>query len=103
MPYGPAVQRTPPPRVRWLIGRSVGTRWLSRPQPIIILGMARRPRGLYRSPGWAYVTDGVETFDVRESDYRAEGYKPDYDGLPSKQDYDAAVAARMTAEKDGNA
>jgi hypothetical protein len=49
------------------------------------------------------VTDGLETFDVRESDYRAKGYKPDYDRLPSKQDYDTDVAARMTAEKDGNA
>ena len=77
--------------------------WYSQPRPIIILGMTKRPRGLYRSPGWAYVTDVVETFDVRESDYRAEGYKPDYDGLPSKQDYDTAVAARMTAEKDGDA
>jgi len=36
--------------------------------------MTQRPRSLYRSPGWAYVTDGVEAFDVRESDYRAKGY-----------------------------
>ena len=65
--------------------------------------MAKRPRGLYRSPGRAYVTDGLEAFDIRESDYRARGYKPDYDRLPSRQDYDTDVAARMTAEKDGNA
>ena len=79
------------------------TRWLKRPQPIIILGMARQLRGLYRFPGGAYVTDGVEAFDVREMDYRAKGYKPKYNGLPSKLDYDTDVAARMTAEKDGNA
>jgi hypothetical protein len=29
--------------------------------------------------------------------------KPDYDRLPSKEDYDTDVAARMTVEKDGNA
>jgi len=65
--------------------------------------MAKRPRGLYRTPGWAYVTDGTMTFDITESDYRRSAYKPDYDGLPSKQDYDAAVAARRAGEKDGNA
>jgi hypothetical protein len=43
------------------------------------------------------------TFDITESDYRRSAYKPDYDGLPSKQDYDAAVEARRAGEKDGNA
>ncbi len=58
-------------------------------------GMAEgRPRGLYRTAGWAYVTDGVDGFDILESDYRRNGYPPDYDSLPLKQDYDAAEAAR---------
>ena len=62
-----------------------------------------RPRGLYRTPGWAYVTDSIMTFDITESDYRRSAYKPDYDALPSKRDYDAAVEARRAGEKDGNA
>jgi hypothetical protein len=43
------------------------------------------------------------TFDITESDYRRGGYKPDYERLPSKRDYDAAVAARRAAQKDSNA
>jgi len=65
--------------------------------------MEQRPHGLYRTPGWAYVTDGTMTFDILERDYRRSGYKPDYDSLPFKQDYDAAVAARRAGEKDGDA
>ncbi len=63
--------------------------------------MAKKPRGLYRTSGWAYVTDGTDAFDILESDYRRNGYQPDYDSLPAKEDYDATVAARTTAEKDG--
>jgi hypothetical protein len=33
-------------------------------------------------------------FDILESDYRRGGHRPDYDSLPSKQDYDAAEAVR---------
>jgi hypothetical protein len=65
--------------------------------------MAKQPRGLFRTPGWAYVTDGTMTFDITESDYPRSGYKPDYERLPSKHDYDAAVAARRAGEKDSNA
>ena len=61
--------------------------------------MGKRPRGLYRTPGWAYVTDGIMTFDITESDYRRSAYKPDYDGLPSKHDYDAAVEAEGPERK----
>lgn len=62
--------------------------------PVNSRGMAERPRGVYRTTGWAYVTDGTTAFDILESDYRRNGYWPDYDSLPSKQDYDAAEAAR---------
>jgi len=40
--------------------------------------MAKVVRGLYRIPGWAYITDGTMTFDIRELDYRAKGHKRDY-------------------------
>jgi hypothetical protein len=64
--------------------------------------MAKVVRGLYRIPGWAYITDGTMTFDIRELDYRAKGHKPDYNKLPSKLDYDAAEAARKAAGKTKN-
>jgi hypothetical protein len=47
-------------------------------------------RGLYRVPGWAYATDGVIAFDMREELYRANGCQPDYDDLPTKRTYEAA-------------
>jgi hypothetical protein len=56
--------------------------------------MTKVLRGLYRVPGWAYVTDGLMTFDIREKDYRLSGCAPEYHELPSKQDYDAAEAER---------
>jgi len=55
--------------------------------------MAEAPHGLYRSPGWAYITDGTLAFDITEAHYRKRGYQPPYDNLPSKQQYDAANAA----------
>ena len=61
--------------------------------------MVKVVRGLYRTPDWAYITDGIMAFDIREIDYRAKGYRPDYNRLPSKQDYDAAEAARRAGEK----
>ncbi len=63
--------------------------------------MAERPCGLYRTTGWAYVTDGIMAFDILESDYRRDGHKPDYDSLPLKPDYDAAEAARKASKKAG--
>lgn len=41
-------------------------------------------RGLYRTPGFAFVTDNTMTFDIPEAEYRECGYTPDYDSLPSK-------------------
>ena len=61
--------------------------------------MAERPRGLYRTAGWAYVTDGTMALDILERDYRTNGYRPNYDELPLKHDYDAAEAARKAGEK----
>jgi len=60
-------------------------------------GMAKTLRGLYRGFGWAYVTDGVMTFDMREQDYRLKGCAPEYNRLPSKMDYDAAEAERKAS------
>jgi len=51
-------------------------------------------RGLYRVPGWAYATDGVIAFDMREELYRANGRKPDYDNLPTKAAFEAAQKKR---------
>jgi hypothetical protein len=66
--------------------------------------MAKVVRGLYRFPGWAYITDGIMTFDIREDDYRAKGYEPDYNKLPSKSDYDMVEAVRKApgAKKGGS-
>ena len=47
--------------------------------------------------GWAYVTDGMMTFDMREQDYRLKGCVPEYNKLPSKLDYDAAEAERKAS------
>ncbi len=54
--------------------------------------MAKIARGLYRTPGWAYVTDDTIGMDVPEGTYRQKGYHPDYDSLPSKEEYDADKA-----------
>jgi len=37
--------------------------------------------------------------DILERDYRTNGYRPNYDELPLKHDYDAAEAARKADEK----
>jgi hypothetical protein len=51
--------------------------------------MAKTPRGLYRTPNWAFVSDGKLIFDMPESRYRDRGYEPPYDQLPSKKEYEA--------------
>jgi hypothetical protein len=51
--------------------------------------MAKKLRGLYCGPGWAYVSDGNFIFDMPESRYRDRGYEPPYDQLPSKNEYEA--------------
>jgi hypothetical protein len=54
--------------------------------------MAKVAHGLYRVPGWAYVTGGTIAFDISETDYRAGGYAPVYEEIPTKEDYDASQA-----------
>ena len=54
--------------------------------------MAKTARGLYRTPWWAYVTDGTIGMDVPEARYRQNGYQPDYDDLPTREAYEAAKA-----------
>jgi hypothetical protein len=54
--------------------------------------MTEVTHGLYRVPGWAYVTDGTIAFDISETDYRAGGYTPVYEEIPPKEDYDAGQA-----------
>jgi hypothetical protein len=49
--------------------------------------MLKAFRGLYREVAWAYVTNGIMSFQVREADYRAFGYEPAYEQLPWKEDY----------------
>jgi hypothetical protein len=50
--------------------------------------MAKTLRGLYRAPGWAFVSDGTFIFDMPEARYRDRGYEPHYDQLPSKREYE---------------
>jgi len=54
--------------------------------------MAKTARGLYRTPWWAYVTDGTIGMDVPEARCRQNGYQPDYDDLPTREAYEAAKA-----------
>jgi hypothetical protein len=61
-------------------------------EPTIIADMEKELRGLYRTVACAYVTNGTMSFQVREADYRAFGYEPDYDNLPWKDDYLAGNA-----------
>jgi hypothetical protein len=49
--------------------------------------MSMEVRGLYRTPGWAFVTDDRIAFDVPEGEYRANAYTPEYDKLPTKEAY----------------
>jgi len=44
-------------------------------------------RGLYRTTAWAYVSNGLMSFQVIKMDYQRFGYQPDYDQLPWKEDY----------------
>jgi hypothetical protein len=58
--------------------------------------MGKEPRGLYWTRGVgglsnaAHVTDGTLSFDIPEARYRHNGYKPSFDDLPWKEDYDPA-------------
>jgi hypothetical protein len=61
--------------------------------------MAKTRRGLYRTPGWAYVSDGSFIFDVPESRYRDRGYEPSYDQLPTKKEYQALKGNKEAGSK----
>lgn len=53
-------------------------------------------RGLYRTTAWAYVSNGLMSFQVVKMDYQRFGYQPDYDQLPWKEDYLATGLRRRT-------
>jgi len=44
-------------------------------------------RGLYRTTGFAYVTNDRMAFIIPEKAYRAHSYSPDFDELPTKDAY----------------
>jgi hypothetical protein len=69
---------------------------LARAAELVIAGMIKAFRGIYRTTAWAYVTNGTMAFQVPEADYRAFGYEPDYNKLPWKESYDAAENRRRT-------
>ena len=49
------------------------------------------PVGLFREEGWVQVDYGTgTTIPVPRSKYEANGYKPDFDKLPSEAEYWAA-------------
>jgi hypothetical protein len=54
-------------------------------------------RGLYRTITGAYATNGMMAFHVSEANYRAFGYEPDFDSLPLKESYNAAMVIRAGA------
>jgi hypothetical protein len=59
--------------------------------------LPKAARGLYRTPGWARVTDEALEFDIPEGRYRVAGYLPDYDELPTKEAFGAANKAAPSA------
>jgi hypothetical protein len=57
--------------------------------------MTTEVRGLYRTPGAAFITDNSTAFDIPEEEYRASVYTPAYDDLPTKDAYRAIQGQRM--------
>jgi hypothetical protein len=55
--------------------------------------LPKAAHGLYRTPGWARITDDELEFDIPEGRYRVAGYLPDYEELPTKETYGAANKA----------
>lgn len=57
--------------------------------------MAKRPQGQYRTepvgdrPPMAYVIDGSIASFVNEEAYRAKGYEPAFETLPTEDEYHA--------------
>lgn len=62
---------------------------------IILKDMEEKLRGLYRTVPWAYVSNGLMSFQVNEADYQKLGYQPDYDDLPWREDFLAANSIRL--------
>jgi hypothetical protein len=55
--------------------------------------------GLYRVGSSAQVSYGstfASTASMPKKDYQKKGYKPDFDDLPSKEEYDAAAKRAKT-------
>lgn len=56
---------------------------------------SKRPQGRYRTlptasrPPMAYVVDGGTASFIAEETYRSKRFEPDFDTLPTEQEYDA--------------
>ena len=61
--------------------------------------MTKTPKGLYQTPAVgsreaeAYVTDGTIGSFVPKSTYRMRNYQPEFDTLPSEDEYRAPASA----------
>lgn len=73
-----------------MVGVSVGFDVVDAVSGLHYCDMVKKLRGLYRIPGWAYVTDEAVEFDLSEARYRQRHYEPAYDKLPTKEAYDDA-------------
>ena len=61
------------------------------------------PVGLFREEGWVQVDYGTgTTIPVPRSKYEANGYKPDFDKLPSEAEYWAAEKKKEDDAKGPN-
>jgi len=61
------------------------------------------PVGLFREEGWVQVDYGTgTTIPVPRSKYEANGYKPDFDKLPSGAEYWAAEEKKKDDAKGPN-
>jgi hypothetical protein len=60
------------------------------------------PVGLFREEGWVQVDYGTgTTIPVPRSKYEANGYKPDFDKLPSEAEYWAIEKKKEDDSKGG--
>jgi hypothetical protein len=53
--------------------------------------MSDNVRGIYRTLGFAFVTDGKTVLDIPEAEYRDSEYAPVYGKLPSEKAYQAGL------------
>lgn len=49
-------------------------------------------QGLYREGDWAQVTDGHNAFPIPRERYQNKGYKPPFDELPTREQYEVKSA-----------